>query len=190
MSIPRANKKHTYADYLTWPGEERWEIIDGTPLLQSAPTWQHQAIARELLLEFGGYLRGKPCHIFGAPFDLRLPLAAEADEDATYVLQPDLTVICDKAGLKGTGYFGVPELVVEVSSISTGKFDKVSKFNAYEKAGVREYWIVEPEQKVVSVFKLQDGRYGRPETYTEEDNISVGIFPDLAIELKRVFADL
>lgn len=190
MPIPKVNKKCTYADYLTWSGEERWEIIDGAPLMQSAPTWQHQAIVRELLLDFGGYLRGKPCQVFGVPFDLRLPLATEADEDATHVFQPDLTVICDKTKLKGTGYFGVPELVVEVSSISTGKFDKVSKFNAYEKAGVHEYWIVEPEQKVVSVFKLQDGRYGRPETYTEEDDISVGIFPDLEIELKRVFADI
>jgi Uma2 family endonuclease len=187
MPIPEANKKYTYADYLLWPEGERWEIFDGTPLLHSAPSWQHQALSRELILEFGAYLRDKPCQVFGAPFDLRLPLADEKDEDTTHVFQPDLTVICDKSKLKGTGYFGTPSLIIEIASASSGKIDKVSKFNAYEKAGVPEYWIVETEQKMVSVFKLQNKRYGRPETYTEEQSIVVGIFPDLIIDLKRIF---
>lgn len=188
MPIPEANRKYTYTDYLSWPEEERWEIIDGVPLLQSAPSWQHQALSRELILEFGTYLRDKPCQLFGTPFDLRLPLAGEKDEETIHVFQPDLTVICDKSKLKETGYFGTPNLVIEIVSASTGKIDKVSKFNAYEKAGVPEYWIAETEQKIVSVFKLQNGRYGRPETYTEEHRIVVGIFPDLVVELKRIFA--
>lgn len=188
MPMPQENKKYTYADYLTWPEEERWEIIDGTPHMQAAPTWQHQAVSSELSRQFANYLHGKPCQLFAAPFDLRLSGSDERDEDAENVFQPDIVVICDKTGLKGTGYLGVPPLVVEISSPSTAQKDKVLKFNKYEKAGVKEYWIVEPEGKVVSVFTLQENdRYGRPNTYTGEDKIQVSVFPELIVDLKPVF---
>ncbi|HVJ48890.1 Uma2 family endonuclease [Desulfitobacterium sp.] len=189
MPIPhQTDKKYTYADYLTWPENERWEIIDGTAYMQSAPTWQHQSISRELLLQFGEYLRNRPCQVFAAPFDLRLPESEEKDEDVTSVLQPDITIVCDSSKLKGTGYYGTPDLIIEIISPSTGKMDRLYKFNKYEKAGVKEYWIVEPENKLVSVFIQQENqRYGRPDVYSEEDKIKVSIFPDLVIDLKPVF---
>lgn len=188
MPVPEANKKYTFADYLAFPDDERWEILEGVPYMQAAPSWQHQDILRELLLQFGNYLSGKTCKAFASPFDLRLQVAGEEnDEDIINVFQPDLTVICDKSKLKGSGYLGVPELIIEISSPSTGKLDKLLKFNVYEKAGVPEYWIVEPDTKIISVFKLENGRYGRPEVYAEDDNIPVGIFPDLAVDLKQVF---
>ncbi|WP_083856524.1 Uma2 family endonuclease [Desulfosporosinus meridiei] len=95
MTLSKERKKYTYADYLKFPEDERWEIIDGTPLMQSAPTWQHQSISRELILQFGEYLRNKRCQIFAAPFDLRLPEIGEksTDKDATNVFQPDLLVV-------------------------------------------------------------------------------------------------
>lgn len=188
MSIPESNKKYTYADYLTWPEGEHWEIINGTAYMQSAPSWQHQSISRELMLQFGEYLRDKTCQVFASPFDLRLPEKNEKDEDTTFVVQPDLTIICDREGLKGTGYYGTPSLIIEITFPSTGKIDRLYKFNKYEKANIKEYWIVEPELKIVSVFVLQDNlRYGRPEVYDEEAMIPVSIFPDLAIDLRRVF---
>lgn len=106
MPIPHENKKYTYADYLTWPEEERWELCEGTPYLLSSPTWQHQAISLELTRQFANYLVGKPCLIFNAPFDLRIPIGNEKDEDTRNVFQPDLVVICNKEGLKGSGYYG------------------------------------------------------------------------------------
>lgn len=188
MSIPETNKKYTYADYLTWPENERWEILDGTAYMQSAPSWQHQSISSELHRQFANHLTNGPCRVFAAPFDLRLPELEENDEDVTNVLQPDLTVICDSSRLKGTGYYGIPTLVIEITSPSTGKMDRLFKFNKYEEAGVQEYWIVEPELKIVSVFVLQDNkRYGRPEVYAEDDSIRVNIFPDLTIALDSVF---
>jgi Uma2 family endonuclease len=189
MPIPKSNKKYTFANYLTWPENERWEIIDGIPCMMTAPSWQHQDISRELLIQFGNHLTGKSCRVYGAPFDLRLSVSGEEkDEDSTNVFQPDITIICDITKLKGSGYFGTPSLVIEISSPSTGKIDKILKFNAYEKAGVLEYWIVEPVDKTVAVFTLQeDEHYGRPNVYSEDDSITVSIFPELVIELKKVF---
>lgn len=188
MPLRQENKKYTFADYLKWPENERWEIIDGVAHMQSAPTWQHQAISRELMTQFNNYLKDKPCQVFASPFDLRLPEADEKDEETTFVVQPDLIVVCDKGGLKGTGYYGTPILVIEITSPSTARSDKIWKFNRYEKAGVKEYWIVEPDGKFISVFTLQsNNRYGRPESYTEADMITVSVFPDFTVELKSVF---
>ncbi len=188
MPALQNNIKYTYTDYLTWPESEKWEIIDGIPYMQAAPTWQHQALSREIMTQFNIFLKGKPCQIFAAPFDLRLPSANEKDEKTTNVLQPDLLVICEKDGLQGTGYFGVPNLIIEISSSSTIRNDKILKFNKYEIARVNEYWIVEPEGKFISVFTLQENnRYGRPELYTETDKIKVSIFPDFLIDLFPIF---
>jgi Uma2 family endonuclease len=85
MPIPRSDKKYTYADYLTWPEDERWEIIDGIPYMQSAPTWQHQAISGNIFGQFFEYLKNKPCQVFTAPFDLRLSETNEKDEETTIV---------------------------------------------------------------------------------------------------------
>jgi len=156
--------------------------------MQSAPTWQHQALSAALLAQFYNYLAGKSCQVFASPFDLRLPEGNEKDEETTFVVQPDIIVICDKKGLQGTGYYGTPTLVIEISSPSTTRNDKIWKFNKYEKAGVEEYWIVETDAKFVSVFTLQPNcRYGRPEFYTETDKIVVSVFPDLVVDLNPVF---
>ncbi|WP_148275312.1 Uma2 family endonuclease [Desulfosporosinus meridiei] len=82
-------RKHTYTDYLLFPGDERWEIIDGVPYMQSAPSWQHQSISRELLRQFANYMLGKPCEVFAAPFDLGLSEAGKKDKDITDVYQPE-----------------------------------------------------------------------------------------------------
>lgn len=189
MPLSQEKKKCTYADYLKFSSDERWEIIDGIPYMQSAPTWQHQAVSIQLASQFNDYLKGKPCRVFAAPFDLCIPELDESDEEITNIIaQPDIVVVCDESKLRKTGYFGVPSLIVEISSPSTARNDKLFKFNKFEKFGVKEYWIVEPDTKLVSVFILQNNnRYGRPEIYTETDKVEVSIFPDLVIELSTVF---
>lgn len=189
MSLPQEGKKYTYADYLTWPEDERWEIIDGIPCMQATPTRIHQEISGELFLQFGSYLKNKECKVYHAPFSVRLPQENESNEDEiNNVVEPDITIVCDKLKLDDKGCNGSPTMVIEILSPSTAKKDKIVKFNKYEKAGVREYWIVEPDQKLISVFVLQDNqRYGRPEMYTEADKITPSIFQDLAIELNTVF---
>lgn len=189
MPLPYDKKrKYTYADYITWPEEERWEIIEGVPYLQAAPTWQHQAISVELTSQFNNYLKGKSCRVFASPFDLCIPEDNESDEEVPTVIQPDIVVICDNSKLRKTGYFGVPSLIIEISSPSTTRQDRVLKFNMYEKAGVKEYWIVDPDGKYISVFTLQENKsYGRPESYTEKDKIKVSVLPELIIDLAPVF---
>ncbi len=191
MPLPQEGKKYTYADYLTWPEGERWEIIEGVPYMQAAPTWQHQAISVELTSQFNALLKGKPCRVFAAPFDLCIPEYNESDEEISNIIsQPDIVVVCDESKLRKTGYFGVPSLVIEISSPSTAKKDKLIKFNKFEKAGVKEYWIVEAENKLVSVFILQENkRYGRPEVYAEDDKIRVSLFSEFVIDLNVIFPE-
>ena len=189
MPLPRENKIYTYEDYLNWPDDERWELIEGVPHMKEAPAWQHQAITFELGRQFGNYLIGKSCKAFTAPFDLIIPDDVFEESKSKNVVQPDLLVVCNMSGLKGTGYFGVPDLIIEVCSPSTIRNDKVLKFNKYEKAGVKEYWIIEPEGKFISIFTLQENkRYGRPEIYTEVDKVKVGVFEDLIVDLELVFS--
>ena len=189
MPLSQAKKKYTYADYLKFPDDERWEIIDGVPYMQSAPSPAHQLISSELNRQFANYLLGKPCKVYPAPFSVRLTKGDEQqDEDITKVVEPDITIVCDKAKIDGKGCNGTPDLIIEVISPSSIQHDRVKKFNMYENAGVGEYWIVEPVGKIVSVFVLQsNNRYGRPDIYTENDQVEVSISPHLIIELRTVF---
>lgn len=187
MPLPKPEQKYSYTDYLTWNQNERWELLDGVPYMQAAPSRIHQEISMELSTQFHTYLKGKTCRVFAAPFCVRLDVEKN-DNDVKNVVEPDITIVCDSSKLDERGCKGSPNMIIEILSIASGKNDKLIKFNKYEKAGVKEYWIVEPDQKLISVFILQaNGSYGRPEIYSEEDKIKVSIFPDLEIDLKPVF---
>ena len=190
LSLPKENQSYTYADYLSWPEKERVEILDGTPYLQAAPSRIHQKILSEIHRQIANYLLDKDCEVYPAPFHVVLDPDGEFEKEADrkHVLEPDISIICDKEMLDERGCKGSPDLIVEIVSPSTVRKDKIEKFNLYEQAGVKEYWIIEPENKIVSVFTLQNNRrFGRPDLYTEENQISVSIFEDLIINLKIVF---
>ena len=181
----------TYGDYLTWDDGQRWELIDGVPYNMSpAPRLRHQAISRELLTEFALHLRGNSCQVFAAPFDVRLPESDESDDLVETVVQPDLLVVCDKTKLDDAGCRGAPDLIVEILSPSTADKDLKVKFDRYQRAGVREYSIVDPTGSTVQLYTVgMDGKYGRPEVFGAADRVSVGIFPNLEIDLATVFAE-
>lgn len=188
--ISQNGRLFTYRDYLTWPIEERWEIINGTPFnITPAPSVNHQRISRELNAVFYNYFKGKPCEVFAAPFDVRLPKGQESDEEASTVVQPDLSIICDPQKLDRRGCKGNPELIVEITSPSTLYIDLKYKLSRYEEAGIPEYWIVHPEGKTILVYRLaEDGRYNRPEVYACDDYLPVMLFPDLIINLQEIFS--
>lgn len=189
LPLKNSDERFTYKDYLYWPEGERWELIDGVPYLMSPPARLHQEVSGELFRQIANYLVGKDCKVYSAPFGVKLPKGDEKEEgDIDTVVEPDITVVCDKSKLDDKGCKGAPDLIIEITSPSSGRRDKLEKFNKYEAAGVKEYWIVEPEQKLVSVFTLgADGRYGRPDIYDENDSIKVSIFEHLTVDLKLVF---
>ncbi|HEX3043200.1 MAG TPA: Uma2 family endonuclease [Bacillota bacterium] len=191
MPQPQIDRdNYTYGDYLTWPEEERWEIIDGTPYMMTAPSRIHQEISGELFVQFHSYLKDISCKVYAAPFSVRLPKGNERnDTEIDTVVEPDLALVCDLSKLDDQGCKGAPDLIIEIMSPGSVKNDMLKKFNRYEKAGVKEYWIIEPNGKVVTVFTLgENGRYGRQEVYSEEDEVQVKVCRDLKINLKPVFA--
>lgn len=182
---------YTYKDYLGWDDGERWELIHGHPYnMTPAPSRIHQDISGELFRQIANYLADKPCKVYAAPFDVRLPTADERDDDIRTVVQPDITVVCDRSKLDDRGCKGSPDMIVEITSPATARKDMKEKFLLYEETGVREYWVVNPDVKTVMIFKLgEDKRFGRPEVYSEEDTILVTRFEGLAVELKPVFQE-
>ncbi|MFZ5753282.1 MAG: Uma2 family endonuclease [Bacillota bacterium] len=193
MSSPihHPERKYSYQDYLRWSDEERWELIDGVPYnITPSPSRKHQQILGELATEFTSYLRGKRCEAFIAPFDVRLFAEGKSDDQIMDVVQPDLFVICDPNKLDDKGCKGSPDLIIEILSPRTGKIDRWIKYKLYERAGVREYWIVEPVNSTIEVFTLnQNGRFELSGVYEDEDIIKVGIFDDLLIDLKVIFRE-
>jgi len=193
MGIPinKADEKYTYKDYLVWPDDERWELIDGVAYNMSpAPSRKHQKILRELVKLYANYLTGKTCEVYHAPFDVRLPKASEKDESIDTVVQPDLVVICDQSKLDDRGCKGAPDLVVEILSPHTAKKDMEDKFLLYERVKVKEYWIIDPHNNTVLVYKLEDNnKYGRHKINSTEDELKPGIFEDMVIKLMEVFAE-
>ena len=184
MEALSLDKRYTYADYYTWDDDKRRELIDGIPYLMSpAPSPSHQRIISKLNQQFANFLTGKPCEVFPAPLDVRLNGLGGDDDD---VFQPDIVVICDRAKIDGSGCNGAPDLVIEILSPSTAVRDKVLKFNAYQRAGVREYWIVDPDSKTVQVHILESGRYFT-KSYCESDIIPVHVLKGCEISLPDVF---
>ena len=187
------NKHYTYADYLTWFDDKRRELIDGIVHLMSAPMRLHARISSKLNNRMNNWVEKKKgnCHIYYAPFDVRLPLNGSKDDDKIYdVVQPDICVICDLSKLDDRGCIGAPDLIVEVLSPSTMKYDWNYKFNLYEKSGVREYWIVNPKSKTIDVFLLQsDGKYDNGTEYECNQKVPVFIFEGLEIDLNELFEE-
>jgi Uma2 family endonuclease len=183
------NQKFTYGDYLEWPDEERWELIDGEAFnMTPAPSRTHQGILGALFNAFYSYLEDKSCEVYVAPFDVRFPEGDQPEMAITTVIQPDLTVICDPTKLDDKGCLGSPDLIVEIISPSTAAHDYIAKLSLYERRQVPEYWIVHPIDKTAMVFQLNENHeYGKPRIYAGEHQIQVGLFPDLVIDMRKVF---
>ena len=183
------DKKYTYGDYLGWPDEERWELIEGIPYnMTPAPSTFHQLIVVELLRQLSDFLFERDCLVFVAPFDVRLPEAQEADEEIITVVQPDIAVICDRAKLDERGCRGAPDMIIEILSPSTAAKDQIQKVALYEKHGVREYWTVHPGDRLVTVRLLgTEGRYGIPTIHEAKGRLTVQTLPGLEIDLEPAF---
>ena len=187
----RKEQRFTYADYQRWPEEARYELIDGEAFLMApAPLIEHQIIAGEIFRQLANALDGQACTPFVAPVDVRLPRADEADEAIDTVVQPDVLVVCDPAKIDRRGVRGAPDWLVEVLSPSTAAHDQIAKRRTYERAGVREYWLVHPGDRTLPVYALIDGQYGRPEIYELKDHTPIGVLPGVSIAWDALVARL
>jgi Uma2 family endonuclease len=155
---------HTYGDYLTWSKSYGDELIDGTAYVREppAPTRWHQEIVCELHYQIAAALRGKSYRAYAAPFDVRLPKSTETDDRVDTVLQPDVLIVCYLEKLDARGMRGAPDWVAEVLSPSTARHDQVVKVPVYERAGVREAWLIHPIDRTLAIYRLEGGQYGRP----------------------------
>ena len=187
------SKKYTYADYLTWQLDQRVELIRGKVVsMPPAPGTSHQSASGNLHGLIWNYLCNKPCKVFAAPFDVRLPLPEEQQkgDNIETVVQPDLCVICDLNKIDARGCNGAPDWIVEILSKSTAQKDLHDKFELYRHAGVQEYWVVHPNEGTVLSYHLnKGGQYtlSRSTPYTISEKVPVKLFPGFEVELGSVF---
>jgi Uma2 family endonuclease len=184
--LETGKNRHTYADYLGWETDKRYELMDGIAYMMASPSAIHQRICMELSVQFGSFLRGKPCQVFAAPFDVRL--FPEEDKSDDTVLQPDLLVVCDKTKISAGSCDGPPDLIIEVLSPSNTQVEILKKFNYYLDAEVREYWVVSPELKTVQVHIFDQGHF-LTIMYDKNKIIPVSILPGLNIDLKNFWEE-
>ena len=184
-------KRYTFADYLTWADDRARELIDGfIKMMSPKPKPVHQSvslsIAAELMYQIKKH-RGK-CRVY-PEIDVRLPVNGEKEDREIYnVVSPDISVICDPSKIDDKGCLGAPDMIVEIQSFSTAKYDLTTKFNLYESSGVREYWVVFPLEKGIEVFLLQpDGKYDEGTKY-ESGKIPVQILNGCVIEMNDIFS--
>ena len=179
-------KTYSYSDYLKWQFQERVELIKGFILKMSpAPSMMHQTVSNNLTGCFYENLKRKPCRVFQAPFDVRLPIKSEK-KDST-VVQPDLCIICDETKLDKKGCNGVPDLIVEIISPNNSKHDVDTKFKLYQEAGVLEYWLIEPFEKLLLIYTLKNNEFIGLKPQSVDENIYSPLFPELKIALDDVF---
>lgn len=183
-------RRYSFADLLAWDDNTRYELYDGHPVALASPSNVHQLICMEISRQLANYLMGKRYKVYPAPFDVRLfEGAGDTPEDVSTVVQPDISVICDSSKTDGHGCKGAPDMVIEVLSSSTARYDRLVKFNLYQQAGVQEYWIVDPTAHIVQVHTLEDGAYHASVAYPSSAAVPVGILEGCSIDLSTVFSE-
>ena len=190
MALPAEKERYTFADVLTWPDNERAELIDGEPVMMAPPTTAHQLISFEIGRQLGNYLEGKKCRAIPAPFAVRLfEKDGDSPEDVDTMVEPDISIVCDSSKLDKHGCKGAPDMVVEILSPSTQRHDRLVKLGLYQRAGVREYWIVSPEEQTVQGFLNKDASLLPHEVYDRQGVAKVNVLDGCFIELSKVFPE-
>ena len=193
MGIPvrKFDQHYTYRDYRQWGDDERWELTHGVAdNMSPAPRTPHQGISIEITGQIREFLKGKPCAVFHAAVDVFFPPLREMDEDdVDTVVQPDVLVVCDRTKILEKGIWGAPDLVVEILSKSTSRKDQHEKFDLYERGGVREYWIVDPNgQWIQQYVREESGKFGVEVTFEKTGRLASAVLPGFELDVAEVFA--
>lgn len=181
---------YTYADYLTWEFEGMIELIKGRIFKQAAaPRVNHQRIVGNIFNKLYLFLQGKQCEVFVAPFDVRLPVKSKKHEDVDTVVQPDICVVCDPAKIDELGCVGAPDLIIEVLSPGNNKKEITYKYEVYEAAGVKEYWLIHPNECTLLVYTLVNGRYQSSKLLTFGETFQSKAVEGFTLDLDKVFEE-
>lgn len=188
MAITRECERRycTLAEYRALPEEFRAELVEGELVALSAPSRIHQRISVSLVTRLGSYLEGKTCELYSAPFDVYLN---EQNEERPTIVQPDIVVICDPNKLRDDGCHGAPDLVIEILPSRSPMREQAYKYELYQKYGVREYWVIAPEEKALCVYLRNDkGQLAIQDFYGASDTVKVNILDDCQIDLAPIFS--
>jgi Uma2 family endonuclease len=147
-------------------------------------------VVRELLIQVWEALKGKPYEVYVAPFDVRLPKSDEADELIDTVVQPDVLIVCDRQKLDERGMRGAPDWVVEVLSPGTASYDQKIKVPVYERSGVPELWLIHPTNRKLTIYRLENGRYGLPTSLELSGQTDLTAVPGVSIDWDRLLSEL
>lgn len=184
-------KSYTYADYFMWQFEERVELIKGKIFKMSpAPNRNHQKISGLMYLRLATFLEHKQCEVYSAPFDVRIPRKSVNDKEIVTVLQPDVCVICDLTKLDRKGCVGAPDIVVEVLSPGNNAKELKKKYEVYEEAGVKEYWVVSPQDMWLRIYTLVEGKFRESPYMLEGDVATSAVLPGFSLDLTDLFKDI
>jgi Uma2 family endonuclease len=183
------NKIYTYADYFKWNIEERVELILGRTYKMGAPSPAHQELSGHVHNILYTWLKGKACKVYTAPFDVRLPGKSADDKDIYTVLQPDICVICDLSKIDKKGCLGAPDIVIEILSPGNNSKELRNKYKLYEQAGVREYWIISPENQTFLKHTLIDSQFVLSPLQTTGDSVTSTVLPGLSFDLANIFTE-
>lgn len=192
MGVADQNQKGiTYKEYATWGEGERCEVLDGAIIsMAPSPLPEHQEISMQLSIEFGLYLRGKTCRVFAVPIDVYLFENSHQkwiDDNVKNWVVPDLLVVCDPDKIKRSKIVEAPDLIIEIISSSSAKIDRIDKRLAYQRAAVREYWIIDPANQLVEVYLLKNHSLELHDVYNREHSIPVSVLEGLTIDLSVIF---
>lgn len=182
MPLPLNDEPMTIEEYYEYTGEERCELIGGHIYYMTAPTRRHQAILRELVSLIDRHIKDKDgdCIVYPAPFSVQL-----SDTEDT-VLEPDISIICDRKKLTDRGCLGAPDWIIEIASPTSISHDYIEKLKLYNKAGVREYWIVNPSDRSVTVYPLERSQVA--DSYKFTDIVPAGIYEDFSLDFNQIIA--
>ena len=185
MAILEANQEYTFAEFeaLNSGDDVKREFIDNKIYLLASPSFAHQKVSMRLGSHLDLFFDKKGCEVLAAPFDVKL---TKEGLDTQLVI-PDLVVICDKSGLNEKRYEGVPSLIVEILSPSNQHHDLLIKMNLYANFGVKEYWIVNPLTKSISIYKLDESQHYIQAAVKSSGEIQSKLFADLTVDVDKLF---
>jgi Uma2 family endonuclease len=178
MALPQ-EQLYTVDDIYDLPDGERAELIDGQIYYMAPPSSRHQKISMQLSTKISNYIAGKkgPCEVYAAPFAVFL------NKDEINYVEPDISVICDKDKMDEKGCHGAPDWVIEIVSAGSRKMDYLTKLIKYKNAGVREYWVVDPDKEHIFVYNFEMDDMNE---YTFQDSVKAGIYEELTIDFSEI----